>query len=516
MRGEVRCVGSPLTHPSVQISRTRRRPDHPRFIGILSGLVGTAKYCCFSDSIENAYTAILERVFYHATPDGFARPVVPLREVVFKKLSGFAALYLRHVVRTVPVDLRVYPEENYRGRKLRLYQKARDNVLGRTIRGNFGRLKSFIKHEKILMKNKRLVPRVIQPRSPEYNVCVGRYIRQLEHRVYTIINRLWRGPTVMKGLNCIQQAAAISGAWSQFSHPVAIMLDAVRFDQHVSVPMLQWEHNVYLQHFFPCYRKELKTLLNMQCSNKGVIHCPDGKITYQVDGCRASGDMNTAMGNVLIMCATMFSFVEDLGIKARLINNGDDCCLIVEERDLSLVTDGITKYYAELGFIIDIEGVAREIEHIVFCQTRPVFDGKRYVLVRDPRVAISKDCTVLRKWSPKEYRAYLHELGVAGLAAYGNMPVWGKFYECLERCIPKSEISVGLRQHVRAPIVDSGLGRLSEGVRVDRSVSWQARASFAMAFGLTPASQVCLEQYYDKCHVGSSRLFDVPAVSRLF
>jgi hypothetical protein len=246
VRGTVVEVKSSLTHPKVNCVRMGRRADRPRFIGIISGLVGMARYCCFSNSVENAYTAIMERVFYHAVPGGFAPPVVPSVKLVTEVLSKFTHEFLSHVVRTVPVPLQVYPETNYRGRKLRLYKRARDNVLGRTYGADFGRLKTFIKHEKILVKNKRLVPRVIQPRSPEYNVCVGRYIRQLEHRVYDIINQLWGGPTVMKGLNCTQQGASIASVWSRFSNPAGVMLDAVRFDQHVSVPILSWEHSIYL------------------------------------------------------------------------------------------------------------------------------------------------------------------------------------------------------------------------------------------------------------------------------
>ncbi len=458
----------------------------------------------------------MERVFYHAVPGGFARPLVPDVEVVTRVLSVFTETFVSAIVRTVPVSLMVYPEENYRGRKLRLYQRARDHVLGRTYGRNFGALSTFIKHEKIMMKPKRLVPRVIQPRSPEYNVCVGRYIRQLEHRVYHMIDRLWGGPTVMKGLNCTQQGAAIASAWQSFSNPVGVMLDAVRFDQHVSVPMLQWEHSIYLQFFPPAYRPELEWLLSMQLFNRGTVRCPDGSLRYQVDGCRASGDMNTAMGNVLIMCGSMYAFVRELKVNARLINNGDDCCLIVEREHCALVMSKLAAFYEQLGFIIDVEGVARELEMVSFCQTHPVFDGERWTMVRDPNVAISKDVTILKRWAEKEYAVYLQELGIAGLAAYGNMPIWSSFYRCLTRATVAGHVSDGLRRHVQAPILDSGLGRLSRGVDNDGAITWQARASFAVAFGLTPDVQRYLESYYDRMVPGSSTLCRGFALSRIF
>jgi len=436
--------------------------------------------------------------------------------VVTKVLHEFRTAFISRVVRTVPVPLQVYPEMNYRGRKLRLYQKARDNVLGRTYGRDFGKLKSFIKHEKIMVKKKRLVPRVIQPRSPEYNVCVGRYIRQLEHRVYHNIDQLWGGSTVMKGLNCVQQGAAINSAWREFHDPVGVMLDAVRFDQHVSIPMLQWEHSIYLEYFPPAYRPELEWLLSMQLFNRGSVRCPDGTLDYRVNGCRASGDMNTAMGNVLIMCASMHAFVSSLGIRARLINNGDDCCLIVERDHLDRVRAKVLGFFEDLGFIIDVEGVANHLESISFCQTHPVFDGGKWAMVRDPNVAISKDTTILKNWTPKEYAVYLHELGVAGMAAYGNMPVWSSFYQCLSRSYVVGAVSAGLRAHVSAPIMDSGLGRLSTGCDNRGDVTWQARASFALAFGIAPDVQRELEKYYDLMDPGSGIMFPGFPVSHQF
>lgn len=494
----------------------RRFTARPRFIGIISGLCGVAKYCCFDNSIDNAYTAIMERVFYHATAEGFAPPSVPSMVTVVETLLVFYDAFVKLIVRTVPVSLKVYPEENYRGRKLRLYQRARDHVTGRTYGSDFGKLKTFIKHEKILVKNKRLVPRVIQPRSPEYNVCVGRYIRQLEHRVYHMIDKLWSGPTVMKGLNCVQQGEALHAAWQTFSNPVAVMLDAVRFDQHVSVPVLSWEHSIYLQFFPPCYRPELEWLLSMQLFNRGSVCCPDGSLFYRVNGCRASGDMNTAMGNVLIMCGSMYAFVRSLNVRARLINNGDDCCLIVERGDVSLVSASVVEFYSRIGFIVDIEGTTDCFERISFCQTHPVYDGVRHVMVRDPNVAISKDVTIIKNWSMKEYSVYLRELGIAGMAAYGNMPVWTSFYSCLMRSCVEGSVSAGLRAHVRGPIDESGLGRLSSGVSNRGPVTWQARASFALAFGLNPDVQRSLETYYDQRSPGTGELFTCFTESLLF
>jgi hypothetical protein len=52
--------------------------------------------------------------------------------------------------------------------------------------------------------------------------------------------------------------------------------------------------------------KELAELLKWQLQNKGFARTIDGLIKYSVEGCRMSGDMNTALGNCTIMCALVY------------------------------------------------------------------------------------------------------------------------------------------------------------------------------------------------------------------
>lgn len=501
-------VQSNLTHPNLTLNRSRQDVPRLPFISVISGLCTDAQFCSFSNCIDNAYSACMERVYYHIEHGVFVPPYVPDVETVFTTLNAFFDSFCTYVTTTVPESFSVYPEHNYRGRKLRLYQRARDRVMGRPMWSEIQRwayIKGFVKIEKILIKPKRIVPRLIQPRSPEYNVCVGRFIRQLEHPIYTIINKMLGGTSVMKGLNCFQQGRAIAEAWEEFSDPVAIMLDAVRFDQHVSSPMLQWEHRVYSLFFQGPDRCELNELLKAQLHNKGCISCCDGLIKYHTDGCRASGDMNTAMGNVIIMCGIIYSFIRQLRIKARLINNGDDCCLIVERGEVGIVTSTLPQYFKKLGFIIDIEGTTNVLEGISFCQTHPVYDGHYWRMVRDPSVAISKDVTICKKWTLDEYECFLSELGLCGYTMSSDIPIFSSFYRCLMR--GDREFSDGMRRHVRGALVDSGLYRLSEGaVARSETITDSARTSFAMAFGITPATQRYIEDYYDNSRPGSGQL----------
>jgi hypothetical protein len=121
-------------------------------------------------------------------------------------------------------------------------------------------------------------PRVIQPRSARYNVEVGRFLKDLEHRIYSSIAELCGGPTVMKGYNAAQVAKHIRGMWGTVTRPVAVGLDASRFDQHVSKQALRWEHDVYTRCFRGCDRKELHRLLQWQLVNSGHSRTKDGYV----------------------------------------------------------------------------------------------------------------------------------------------------------------------------------------------------------------------------------------------
>jgi len=457
--------------------------------------MGRAKFISFDNTTANACTALMERVFYHVENGRFVPPALPLIGEVPKILeSAFRALRKRISLST-PMSVLEFPERSYSGLKLKIYRKAARNVFLRGVSQRDAGMRSFVKFEKILLKPKRIVPRLIQPRTPEYNVEVGRYIKHLEHSIYHILDDMWGGPTVMKGLNSFQQGKAFADAWTEFSNPVAIMLDAVRFDQHVSVDLLKWEHAVYLLHYRGDDRANLARVLSWQLHNHGVIDTDDSRIKYSVDGCRMSGDMNTALGNCLLMCSIIYSMLRGLGIKARLFNNGDDCCIIAEYEHFDVISGVIDPYFRKLGFLIDVEGMARELEHVSFCQTSPVFDGTRWRMVRDPRICLSKDSTCLKRWTGKEWYAYWCCFGKCGLSLTAGIPIFQDFYSSFIRYGDGIEISERLAAHVSE--LNSGMYQLSRGIVArDKPITDSARFSFARAFGITPEVQRHLEQYF--------------------
>lgn len=98
--------------------------------------------------------------------------------------------------------------------------------------------------------------------------------------------------------------------WNEFTNPIAIDLDASRFDQHQHVPALKLEHEQWLRMVPLEYRDDLKKLLTCQLHNEGSCVFPEEGVVvkYSVTGTRASGDMNTSSGNCFTMVGMIHSY----------------------------------------------------------------------------------------------------------------------------------------------------------------------------------------------------------------
>jgi len=315
----------------------------------------------------------------------------------------------------------------------------------------------------------------------------------------------------MKGMTPDQVAGAIVTAWRGFKAPVGIGLDASRFDQHVSREALEWEHGIYARRFVD--NGELRWLLKQQLENVGYGDYPGGQIRYKTDGCRMSGDMNTGLGNCLLMCCMMKAYIDEIGITGRLINNGDDCVLIVEQEDLQKVMDTYKQWFLEMGFKMTLEGdgIATRLEQIVFCQLQPVFTGEHgWTMVRQLK-AVVKDAACLTP-DLKGIPTWMGAVGECGLALAGDIPVYGAIYSAYARMgvVNKSD---GRHQRVtngHAAFRNTGMALASRGMnRGANPVTDEARASFYFAFGVEPRLQREFEERYNSMNPGKGAGFSL-------
>jgi hypothetical protein len=489
-------------------------PDHPnlevlRFAGSskvrktvhVAGISPPVVFSVHNSNIDALERAVKERVFYVKDSEGnFVAPPKPAsREYFSDCLSGFTTALESFLPSTVPMTRQQFVD-TYRGRKQVIYQEALESLLVSDFSLKDSYVKAFIKAEKMNITSKPdPVPRVISPRSPRYGVEAGRYIRRVEGEIYHAITDVFGDQTVMKGLNAVDAGTLMYQKWSSFTRTVAVGLDASRFDQHVSQAALTWEHAQYIKCFYnERHRAQLTLLLNMQLENRCFGTVPDGSLIYTTDGGRMSGDMNTGLGNCLIMCGMIHAYANLRGVTIKLANNGDDCVVFMEAGDLTRFNTGLHDWFEKMGFNMVAETPVYNIEEIEFCQTRPVFVGPSisdYLMVRNPHVAICKDTVSITPLdTEKEFRGWLNAVGTGGLSLTGGIPVWQAFYGTYQKYgkyNKKCQTGWGW-----------GVRKLAEDVnRTQSHITDATRASFYTAFGITPDEQICLEGFYSKVEI---------------
>jgi hypothetical protein len=321
-------------------------------------------------------------------------------------------------------------------------------------------------------------------------------LKPLEHVLYrTVAKMMGEGAVITKGLNLIGVAGCLLQKWSNFKSPVALGLDATAFDAHVSPAFLRWEHSIYNGLFKDA---KLAELLTWQIDNRGKSFCPDGKLKYKVKGRRFSGDMNTGLGNCLIMCAMVYSYASHRGVRINLANNGDDCVVFMESEDLERFVGGMNEWFEELGFRLTAEPPAYNFEAIEFCQMHPVLIGDEWRMVRTPKVAFEKDTMCTLTVSDDEYLSWLSGVADCGLATASGVPVLQEFYLNLR-------MAAGSRVAPERLVEYTGMKHLSRGmaskvVPVDEA----SRYSFWLAFGVDPDTQVAIERNLQRCRSTSN------------
>lgn len=445
-----------------------------RFLTSVTPFAGGERWGVHENSASNLERAIVERVF---TVNGQVPPV-PTTDGI-RQLRHFRQLVLQRLEPVQKMSTSQFVD-TYLGRKRRLYERAAESLRDNPISPKDAIVQAFIKDEKTNLDRKDdPCPRIIQPRSARFNLEIGVYLKPLEKAIFRAVNSVFRGVTIMKGLNAEERAAALRRKWESFKDPVAVLLDAKRFDQHVHVMMRDFEDETWMR---AVGDRHLARLLSMRRKNRVYARAADGGFKYSVLGKRMSGDMDTALGNCFTMCAMTWTFMNNLGISGCYANDGDDGVLFVERENLQTVLDEYEAQFLSWGFTMTLEGVAERFEHIEFCQARPIWNGSYWRMVRDPIVCLGKDSIVLGLKDPTETA---NMIGWCGLSLAGDMPIFCELYRhMISDTRPEaSEFTTGMQY-------------LARGLNPKTSpVTDASRLSFYNAYGILPDTQIAFEKY---------------------
>lgn len=441
--------------------------------------VSTYEYLVHNSSLANVVRGLVERVFCVVDKTGeLVRPPKPVRGAFTTKL-GDIGLQLSNTVGYCHHWTRDQFVNSYNGPRRESYGRAAATLDSEPLTVRDSYLSTFVKAEKINCTLKPdPPPRVIQPRGQRYNIEVGRYLKPLEPLLMKAIDKLWGSPTAIKGYTVEKVANILYQKSLKFTTPVYVGLDASRFDQHCSAEALRWEHSVYNSIFKDPYLAEL---LEWQINNRGTAYTADGKAKYSVEGCRMSGDMNTSMGNYLIMSSLCYAYLRDIGVRAELMNCGDDCVLVLEKSDLRKLSS-LPDWFTRMGYTMKVEAPVYDMEKVEFCQMHPVWSSRGWVMVRRPDTVMTKDCCVVRGGMTIDRLSdWLGAQRAGGLSLAGDIPVLSQFY----KCFPAKDTD--MESDYAAP------HKFRSGQQCG-SISSESRYSFWLAFGLTPDDQEALEE----------------------
>lgn len=467
----------------------RLEAEKERAVYVVGGIGSSDRTLCTNAAdVMTTCAAIAERMIYAKVGGKLLKRAGRRKDYYDGILGDFKRLVVKAAGRTFhPVT----PEEfvdSYKGRKRTVYANYLEEYLEKGVQKMHATFRTFMKVEKVPTTKS---PRTIQPRSPVYNIGLGRYLKHSEKPIFRAIARVFgQKYTVFKGMNAVEMATQMKVMWDEFADAIALGIDASRFDASVDIGLLEHEHSFYNALF---HDKELRRLLNMQLNNVGAAYCHDGIVKYSVQGGRGSGDMNTSLGNSYIMCAIIWVWLHRCGVHARLANNGDDCVVIMERCDRDKFVDGFAEYAGTLGFTMVVEDMVDEFEMIEFCQTHPVWDGTTWRMVRNFNSAREKDSMCLFPLdTPGAIGSWLYAVGECGMALTAGIPVFQEMYLAFMRNGKPSKMS-------EAVFMQSGSAMMARGMDgTQREVTAEARVSFFAAFGVTPDEQVALEEYYAK------------------
>jgi hypothetical protein len=351
-------------------------------------------------------------------------------------------------------------------------------------------------------------PRAIQTPAPAHAVEFARFIKPIESKIYTLHDlgdNFDRNPVIAKCLNSWQRGRALMEKSEAFvaetgESPLFIALDCTAFDAHVNYDLLCIEHQSYLSLIASEHRR-FKTLLDWQKTKTGYAGTD---IRYTCRGKRASGHMNTAVGNcwlmiVMIVCAMTTIFPTP--VYYDLLDDGDDCLILIAPSNYEKFSSKIKSVFLSYGMVLKIEKVADKLTSIEWCQSRPIeVYPRQWRMIRDYRKVMATSCTAFVPMDAVSRKRYVYSIGLGELHLNRGVPILQSYAKCLMRNTDgekrkyhhKPNGGFAHRVYRETGQSVSDLSEIKEW-----PISITARYSFAEAYGVSVVEQIIIENSLD-------------------
>lgn len=379
----------------------------------------------------------------------------------------------------------------YSGAMARKYRVAQESLELDELSSRDFELSAFLKGEKFNPLSKFAKPRMINPRSARYNLCIAQRLKPLEHAIW---NNWKHGslckPTRVsgKGLSGSKRAELILEKMAAVGDCVVVEVDGKAFEAHVTVEqMTDLEHPIY-RAAFPG-DSELSRLLRAQLKLSGRTA---SGVRFSRPGCRASGDFNTGLGNTLLMGSFVIAAMQSLDFATpwTTLADGDNCLLFFRRSELPRVQRDFSPALSSLcAHEMTVEKPAHCLEEVCFGQSHPVRVAQGLVMVREPFKVLSNAFSGYRHYHDRRFAPRLvRAIAQAEQAQNRGVPILGPYFSEVVRLTTKykslRDPSFFLEGHLLGVGPDPGFIPVTD----------EARNSFALAFGLGVEEQLVLER----------------------
>lgn len=316
-------------------------------------------------------------------------------------------------------------------------------------------------------------PRCIQYRNKRYCLRLATYLHPLEEKLYS--HEDWTDtPVFAKARNLTQRGQDLYNKWDSFAFPVAYLLDHSKYDAHVNRYLKKLED----WHTAACYdnEPELVELLHAQSDNRGYTK---NGTKYRTIYTRMSGDQNTGCDNSKGNYAMICDVFDELGVPYTIYIDGDDSVVITE--GFVPLDPAIFKRY---GMSTKLE-VVTDFQDIEFCQTKPVFDGVSWRMVRNPARMLARTPWTVRNLTPKQVPKYLASIGDCALALGLGLPIEQYVGHKLSKLSTK-RMRTELTYAANREFIKPGKAKLTPP-------NPECRQSYARAWGISVEQQLHIE-----------------------
>lgn len=255
--------------------------------------------------------------------------------------------------------------ETMRPTKRKMYRDAlQDLEAGMPVNN---RVLAFTKIEKQSTGNYK-APRLIQSRSPKFNILYGSYIKSLEKSfIKQHPNIIVKGTYDEVGHTIYE----LSKKWTHYTEG-----DHSTFDAHVTTEMLKLTHKFYKK----CFKhdKNLSKLCNSTLVNN--ISTRNG-LKWKSKATRMSGDVDTSFGNSLINYSILTHLLSRMYIPHHIIVQGDDFIIFTNE---TLNHDFIAKALRMYNMETKLQPTTTNIHTVDYCKTKLTINQGQPTMHPDP------------------------------------------------------------------------------------------------------------------------------------